>query len=711
MLINDFVLKVYIHRTSVLPAALLVCLIAGCSGNGTTGMPDAAGVGSPDAAMAVDRQLTILYTNDEHSHLYAFGPEGDDHPPATMAGTGMLKGGVARRQVVLTVERKAALMKGAETLTVSAGDNAMGTLAQVAFPSSAPDYRIMSQLGYDVGCLGNHEFDFGPAALASAIGAAVAGGGAPQLVASNIHFSAGDKSDDTLAALYGEVGETKPLKRAHIITTKSGLKVGFFGILGSEAAYQAPFKTPVTGSGALAEESNFELVRPKIYADLQPVVDALRAAKVDLVVALSHSGVNLDFPERGDDYNIALNVTGIDVIVSGHSHTVVPKPIHVKNTKSGKDVTIVQAGSYGRFVGRLPLTVKIAGDVVIDDAAAMLVPVDDTTIPDPALATAVENVTKGLESDKGGGGMSFLEAALSRVLGMKVMHDATKVGDLYFFPLGKTTFSVPGQLRYVETNLLDLAADAQLSAATAALGNEVPDVGLQAAGVIRADLDKGKTGTITFGDAFRAFPLGFSPYDGTVGYPLVHAYIAVAELKAAFELSASLGLTNDSFFLGASGVRATYDTTRPAFDFKGSPLDPQNGRVTKLEFDSQHKIGAETYDTVLFDINRHSPDEWTGPNYNALSLIHVVTNLYIASFATAAGVTLKDKNANALKIDKTILRRADNSEVKDYEAFAGYLRKLSVGNGGTLPSLYDPTSPTGKLPRRLQCTGPLCGKY
>src|SRR5947209_885916 len=78
------------------------------------------------------RKLVLLHTNDEHSHLLGFAPEVDDFPPPTTAGSGVIKGGAARRAVVFAAQRKAASDAGADSLTVSAGDNMMGTLFQIA---------------------------------------------------------------------------------------------------------------------------------------------------------------------------------------------------------------------------------------------------------------------------------------------------------------------------------------------------------------------------------------------------------------------------------------------------------------------------------------------------------------------------------------------------------------------------------------------------
>src|SRR5438477_237191 len=84
--------------------------------------------------------------------------------------------------------------------------------------------------------------NFGADGLAKAIAAATAGGGAPQLVISNIHFSATSAGDDQLEALFGEGTSGKPLKRYHVVTTAGGIKVGFLGVVGANAAYVAPRK-------------------------------------------------------------------------------------------------------------------------------------------------------------------------------------------------------------------------------------------------------------------------------------------------------------------------------------------------------------------------------------------------------------------------------------------------------------------------------------
>src|SRR5690349_5322815 len=300
-------------------------------------------------------RLVLFHTNDEHSHLFGFPPEIDDYPAPTEPGDGAIHGGIVRRAALLADER-AALGDDADILLVSAGDQTQGALPQIAFTTESPDFRLMAALGYDVMCPGNHEFDLGPDAYAQAIEAA--GDDIPQIVSSNIHFDDEDDGDDELAALYGDGGSDARITPYHGVTTASGLRGGCFGIMGVSASFFAPLKTPVRFSADDPDdEGDREAVLPKLYDDIEPVVEALREVEeVDVVVALSHSGVDTETPELGDDYQIASHVPGIDLIVSGHSHTPLETPVVVEGP-DGHEVPIVQAGSFGRWLGRVELSV------------------------------------------------------------------------------------------------------------------------------------------------------------------------------------------------------------------------------------------------------------------------------------------------------------------------------------------------------------------
>jgi 5'-nucleotidase/UDP-sugar diphosphatase len=657
------------------------------------------------------RTLVLLHTNDEHSHLLGFEPEQDDFPTPS-SGTGVIKGGAARRMTLLTQERAKVTALGADaaSLTVSGGDNSMGTLTQVAQPTAGPDFTVMKQLGYDVTNWGNHEFDFGPKGLAQAMTAAQANGGAVPTVASNIHFSATDAGDDELAALFDETGKdaTKPAHRSLVLTAANGLKVGFIGVMGADAAQFATIKAPVTFSiPAGGVETNRAGVLTQIIEDLQPIVDNLRnVEKCDVIVALSHSGLDPQDPAKGEDYLLAQNLNGLDVVVSAHTHTVT-KAFTVANAATGKQVVVQEAGSFGELLGKITITVDGKG-VHWDEANTAMLDIDDKVAADGAVTTKINAVVAGLESTKLTGGKSYLETALSNLLGMSIADDPAKVGDLYFYPLADTTFDLDGGMsNRTESPILVLSADGMLAAADQYSGGKT-DVAVQVAGVIRGNLPKGKTGKIAFGDVFRVLPLGISTGNGTVGYPLTRASLLLPELKAALEASASASYSSQDltgYFMVLGGAKYEFDTNRPVFNTSGNPLDPANGRVTKITFATDH-TKPDVFDHVAFDVANGG---FIDP---PLSFVNVVTNLYVAQFATSFGIKLKKTDGSGDQFaspSDAILKRGDGTEVKDYDALGAMIRSEAQANGGALPARWDAKT-AGNFPRRAICSGTLCTK-
>ncbi len=683
---------------SLLPGLLL---IVGC-GNGTSSSDGGADGGSP-------RTLVLLHTNDEHSHLLGFGPEVDDYPPPTAAGTGAITGGLGRRAVLLAAERAKAMTGGAASLVVSGGDNTVGTLSEVSYQTNAEDLRSLKQLGYDVDTLGNHEFDQGPDALAAAITFAMSKNELVQLVASNIHFS-GTAGDAKLQALFDESGTdmTKPIHRSLLVTASNGLKVGFIGILGADAAFSATSKSPVAFSlGASKMDSALAENLAAIYTDLQPVVDHLRNdLKADLVIALSHSGIDTANDAVGEDNQIAANVTGIDMIVSAHTHALYPGKMVAGG--GGRTTMIQQAGQFGQYVGKITATVGADHKVTFDTANTTILTVDDKIVADAKFNGNLDEVIKDLESTKLAGGKSFLENTLSNILGMSIADDANTIGDLYFYPIGKTSFDLNALVPHKEDALLVLHADALLKYGNDNLGATDAAFTLGGEGVVRASIFKGKTGNITFGDVFRVLPLGRSPIDGTLGFSIAYAAIPLAAIRGAAELTASLSYANDNAsnrFVVPAGMQFEYDTSRTPYDFTNdAPTSPTVGRVTKISYSSTH---TEVYDKVLWDTNAAAPG--VQPPYNALSMFNVVADLQLILFAKGFGIPLFKTTAGndpIAGLQDIIVLRADNTEVKDWEVLAGFLKAQSAS--GDLPSQYN--AAVGTFPRRDICTGPLCVK-
>ncbi len=671
---------------------------SGAGGSGGTG--GHGGTGGAGGAGA-DRHVVVLFTSDEHSHLFSFSPELDDYPTATAPGQGKLVGGVARRASVLAKERKAAADAGKDSILVSSGDNQMGCLPHLAFESDSIDYGTMKTLGYDVTTFGNHEFDFGPKALANSIHAAQAGAGLPAIVASNVHFSDTDSADDELAALYSTtVTDDKPVHPYRVVTTASGLKIGVFGYVGINAAHVAPNKTPVAFSAPVDSKKDGDIAAnlPALFGDLQPIVDKLRnEEKVDLVVALSHAGIQDGSTEAstlaGEDPQVCLNVSGIDLIVSGHAHSHDPKPIKVANASTQKPCLVLNAGAFGKEVGRVDFTVPrdLQKGVTWDTATQALVPVDDTTLPEPMLASKLDGYVKGIEATGTGG--STLGKLLSHAQGMSLVDDPNTIGDLYFHKLGATDFDI------TDTHALNwLSADAMLAEADAlkASGSlPATDMGVESAGVIRSVLLKGKTGTISAADAFNVVPLGRSPVDGSIGNPLVRAKVSLFELRAVVEFALAQGATNSDYDLGLAGLKVEFDKSRPPVLGKADLFDDTKGQVMRLLLDTNHADGYEQFDSVIYDRVMMIGD-------NSI-LYSLITSSYIAQFAGDAGVTPKDDTGNAATVPNLIVKRTftggDGSEVKQVEAFMGFIHQSP---GGKLPSTYDKAS--AAFTKRWVCT-------
>jgi 5'-nucleotidase / UDP-sugar diphosphatase len=654
--------------------------------------------GSSEDEVVRDRHVIVLFTSDEHSHLFALGPELDDFPLATTPQEGQLVGGLARRAAVIARLRKEAAYAGKDSLLVSAGDNQMGCLPHLAFESASIDYGTMKSLGYDATTFGNHEFDFGPGALARSISAATAGNGLPPIIASNIHFSASDPADDALAALYSEdAADDKPIHPYRVIRTAHGIKVGLLGFVGINAAHVAPNKTPVAFSAPVNPQTDGDIAThlPRLYADLQPVVDKLRNEEhVDLVVALSHAGVQDSTTEAGilagEDTQICQNVRGIDLIVSGHAHDEDPRPMKMTNKETQRPCLVLNGGSFGKEVGRVDFTIpyRSSDGVTWDERTQGLVPVDSKVVPDRVIASKMNGFVAQIESAGNKSGGSVLASLLSHALETSVVDDRDAIGELYFKPLARTTFDVTE-----DRPLTWLSADAMLAQADALRSSGLPgtDVGIESAGNIRASILRGKTGVIAAADAFNVVPLGRSPVDGTTGYPLVRGNLTRLELRAVLELALAFGAVNTDYALGAAGIKVDFDLTRPIVATPADLFDPSKGRVMRIALDSNHADGFEQYDRVIYDRAM--------PVGGDTSLVSVVTSSYIAQFAADAGVSLRNDVGQPLAIADAILKRNDASEVKQVEAFMRYLHAGS----GSLSSVYD--SKSGSFTKRWICRG------
>jgi 5'-nucleotidase len=568
---------------------------------------------------SAENRLTILHTNDLHSHFLGFSPNGDYSPLIT--GNDKTMGGWARIATIINSEKAE---RNNPFLVLDAGDFLMGSLFHMISREESLELRLMKKMGYDLTTLGNHEFDLKPEGLARIIESAAAKGEMPQIVASNVIFNPTDKKDDPLEKLFKQ-GLVKP----YVIIEKNGLKTGFFGLMGEDAASVAPFASPV------------EFGDP--FETAQKMVKLLREQEqVDLVVCLSHSGLMED-ESKSEDVLLAKNVSGIDIIISGHTHTVLPEPIVQNGT------IIVQAGSYGQQVGVLDVTINPDG-VKLENYKTVLI--DDTIKGDVA-------ITRMIESGK-------------QLVNQKVLKPYNLKFDQV---LVKSDFDL--LLKTDESNLGNLLTDSTRWAVDKAEYN--PDdpmsrvnVAIQSNGVIRDDIMKGSTGLITGSDLFRVVPLGVG-WDGSLSYPLVSLYVTASELKKACEvLTTVYPMKNSDYFLQLSGIQITYNNNRMLFD-----------RVTKISIEDEN--------------GNYQPLDYSDANNR---LYKVVSNIYNATFLKVIGsftnniLTIVPKNKSGNPIEDLATARVDGDknkdgiqEIKDWTALMGYVQSFEDKDGDGIPEI------------------------
>ncbi|WP_347922156.1 metallophosphatase [Pontimicrobium sp. SW4] len=256
---------------------------------------------------SLQKKITILHTNDVHSHIDPFGP--DD-------GRNANKGGVARRANLVENIRKG----NPNTLLLDAGDIFQGT-PYFNYYGGELEFKLMSMLKYDAATIGNHDFDNGIDGLYAQLPHAKF-----DFISANYDFS--NTALDT---------HVKPYKTF----IKDGIKIGVFG-LGIEL------------DGLVTKD----LYKETVYLNPKEIAqDMSRILKdeehCDLVICLSHLGYNYrNNPDKPSDLTLARATKNIDLIIGGHTHTFLPKPTIEKNS-IGNNVLVNQVGCYGLYLGKI----------------------------------------------------------------------------------------------------------------------------------------------------------------------------------------------------------------------------------------------------------------------------------------------------------------------------------------------------------------------
>lgn len=416
-----------------------------------------------------EKLITILQTSDIHHHASGNGPFMDYTPNTT--GDDNTLGGYARLSTLINQIRKAQSLMKVPVLLVDSGDFFMETTYDITGSDPAianpAALKFFQQMKYDAITLGNHEFDWGPQGLSVLLSGGIRNGFTIPVLATNTVFNDDPTitGDDDLKALGILVG--KKVLNLH------GIRVGLIGLLGPNADQNSPMAKPVTFNHQ--------------YDFIQSCVDNLRNNdKVDLVIVLSHGGIKSD--GSGDDADLAANVSGIDIIASGHYHTQT-NDVFVKGPSN---TIIFEPGEYGEWLSRIDIIYdKKIGCITAYDFSLLLV--DDNVPGDCKTQRIVDKYNDKINKSLTPLGVQLDTPVLSTD-----------------FPLEMASFQITG--------LGSLCADADryVANSAAAYNFATPvDVGLVANGVIR-DLYPSDAGVISFADVYNCLPFGISPNQPTL---------------------------------------------------------------------------------------------------------------------------------------------------------------------------------------------------
>ncbi len=428
----------------------------------------------------------------------------------------------------------------------------MGTLFHTLFVNEGAELQLMTKMHYDVLTFGNHDFDFRLEGLAHALDSAhLHAGRLPLFVASNFIPPSSSPANDAIEAsfFWNSI-------RDCVILNRKGLRIGVFGLMGRDAA------------------GDIQFAPAGIFTDpieaAKRLVDSLRNKEhVDLVLCLSHSGTSVD-RSRSEDENLATEVPGIDVIVSGHTHRILEQPLRVGNT------VIVSAGVNGEYLGVLDLVIDHS-QVAVSNYRLDLI--DQHYSGDPAITRSIDRFTHDVEED-------YL-----RRFGLKFNQVIAE--SPFDFEQVSTAYAHPGEI-----GLGNMITDAFRRAVRNAEGPGAHpvDVVIEPLGMIRSSF---LSGPITVADVFRVLSLGMGP-DGQPGYPLVTSYVRGSDLMKILEIEASVSSLKEDAHLEFSGVKFAYNPFRLPFNrVMWAELVSEDGTTRAIHADTLYRICMNLYTAMM----------------------------------------------------------------------------------------------------------------
>ncbi len=459
-----------------------------------------------------DFELTIMHTNDTHANLDQ----------------------VAKRAAIINDIRS----KNSNNLLLDAGDVFSGTLYFNTFQGQA-DAEMMNLMGYDAMTFGNHEFDLGASDGHQALSEFMLASDMP-FVAANVDFSQNSYIKDYQHKEYTREFADGEVYNG-IIREVNGEEVGIFGLTTEETKdISSPGNITFSNYIVAAEEA----------------VAAFKAEGVDKIIAITHIGLN-DSARYDNDLTLAEKVSGIDIIVGGHTHTKVQPPVIVQNVDP---ILIVQANEYGKFLGQLDVTFNDEG--VITSHTGILHDVAKSTLaPDQTVANALKKYSDEIEAIKNQPTGAVAEVFLD---GGRSVTQGDGVG-----------------VRSSETNLGNLITDGMLAKAKTVDAQTV--IAVQNGGGIRRSID---AGPITYGEVLTTLPFGNA---------LAIMDLTGTELKTALEHSVSEYPNELGSFLHVAGMKFQFDPTRAVGSRVHSVSVKQGSAYVALDLAKNYKVATNTF--------------------------------------------------------------------------------------------------------------------
>lgn len=557
--------------------------------------------------------LNIIFTHDLHDHIEDFN---------TLENNEIINiGGYERLNNKIKKERE----KDQEILVLDGGDYSMGTLFQTIYGTESPSLRLFGEIGVDVTTFGNHEFDFRARGLIDSLLAAKnSGDKLPEIVMSNIDFEDYSNVDEDEVKEMEDAFNKYGVKD-YTVLEKKGYKIGVFGVIGKDAISNAPM------AGV-----NF-----KDYIEsAKRVTKILREEeKVDLVIALSHSGTWED-SKKSEDEILAKEVKDIDLIISGHTHTKLDRPIMVDNT------IIVSSGRYTENIGKLKIE-KDGDHWIVNDY--LIEPLRDE-IGEKSLETSIDYYKTKVQEEY----LDDFNLGFNQILGHTSFNftPANEIGKFHG-----------------EDPLANLISDSFIHMVKKIEGDNYEKItaSIVPSGTIRDSFTKG---TIRVSDVFNANSLGIGP-DGISGYPLVDVYLTGEDLKTAAEVDASIAPIMDVAQLYMSGVSYTFNPNRLIFNkLTDMYIIDDSGEREEIDDKELYRIVAGLYTGQMLSIVKDQ-------SFGLMSIVP------------------RDKDGNAIEDFEDHIIYDGSKEVKEWYAVADYIDSFDKVDGlAEVPDKY--SKPEGR---------------